>query len=1233
MTPSIFKPSFLLACFGLSTLGTASFAAQPEPALKKLVMLIAEDEYETATTLPAFAADYLARDFRVVTVRGSVAAGATTFASLAEVEQADVLLISVRRRPLPEAQLDVIRRYVAAGKPMIGIRTASHAFSPVPNQPLLAGLAQWPEFDSQVLGGSYGGHHGKGQVLRVTAPAPALPLLSGVSTPFDSSAWLYRNTPLRPGTEAVLMGEIPGQRPEPVAWTFKRADGGRSFYTSLGLPADFKTPAFTRLLANGVRWAASNEPRAAAEPSLVTPIDLAVDLIAREPVVAQPVFLNFDERGRMWVVQYRQYPDPAGLKVMARDSIWRIRYDRKKPAPPYDSPEKAAFRGRDLITIHEDVKGDGSFAKVTTFVDGLNITSAVCRGRGGVWVLSPPQLLWYPDADNDDVPDALPLVALDGFGIEDTHSIANSLRWGPDGWLYGSVGSTVTSDIVRPGLDTAPIAHMMGQGIWRYEPASRRFEVFAEGGGNSFGCEIDAKGRVFSGHNGGDTRGFHYAQGAYLRKGFEKHGDLSNPYAFGYFPAMLHAKIGRYTHNFIFYEGGALPQRYRGKLIGIDPMNHYLSLTEAQPRGATFQTRDMDKVVQTDDANFRPVDIKHGPDGAIYVADWRDFQINHYRNHEGQITPDDGRLYRVRAAGAKPGVPAFDLRTKSSAELVSLLRNENRWWRESARQVLAERRDSAILPALRAELARNTPGQFALEALWALHLSGGFDESLARELFLHADPYVRLWAARLVGDAGLAATATAQALVALAAAEPDVEVRSQLAASAKRFPATIGLPIVGALLTHDADASDPYLPLQLWWAIESKCASDRAAVLALFAPSAAESLWSRPLVQQHLATRLMRRFAAAGGAEDWTTCTQLLALAPDAAAKGEFVKGFEQAFEGRALPALPEALVTALVQTGRASLSLRMRQRDPAALAQGLALIADSSAPSVERIRALATFGEVPVPAAAAHLVSALADPKKDVVRAALAAASAYDDPALIAAIVAGLPRYAPEERTVALSVLASRRSGASALLAAFESKEFAPADVPAEIRDRLRLLADAPLSARLDRVLGRPAAIGPAADTAEIARLLAVLGDSRGNVYAGRAHFQQRCAACHRLFNVGGEIGPDLTAFKRDDLASLALAIVNPNAEIREGYEPWILRKNDGTVHSGFLARQDPKRVVLRDMAGLTITVERADIASLNGLGTSLMPAGLLGGLSDAELRDLVAYLRLNQPLVGKEE
>ena len=140
-----------------------------------------------------------------------------------------------------------------------------------------------------------------------------------------------------------------------------------------------------------------------------------------------------------------------------------------------------------------------------------------------MWVLNPPYLLFYPDRDNDDVPDGDPEVHLQGFGLEDTHSVVNSLRWGPDGWLYAAQGSTVTGHVTRPGLDAGkePV-HSMGQLIWRYHPETRRYEVFAEGGGNAFGVEIDAKGRIYSGHNGGDTRGFHYVQGGVLPEGLQQ---------------------------------------------------------------------------------------------------------------------------------------------------------------------------------------------------------------------------------------------------------------------------------------------------------------------------------------------------------------------------------------------------------------------------------------------------------------------------------------------------------------------------------------------------------------------------------------------------------------------------------------------------------------------------------------------------------------------------------------
>ena len=240
--------AFLSAC--------AAFAADGR---KKLVMLIAEHEYETAASLPEFAAKHLAKDFRVVTITGSLAPGENAFESVKEIADADVLLVSVRRRTPPKAQLEAIRKHIAAGKPVVGIRTASHAFSLVKGKKLDAGNAEWTEFDAEVIGGSYTGHYGKGDNIKVTpsnADAAKRPILKGVTLPFESEYSLYKNNPLRAGTQPLLAGAIPGKDPEPVAWVFNRPGGGKTFYTSLGGVSDFKNPSFVTLLRNGLLWAA-----------------------------------------------------------------------------------------------------------------------------------------------------------------------------------------------------------------------------------------------------------------------------------------------------------------------------------------------------------------------------------------------------------------------------------------------------------------------------------------------------------------------------------------------------------------------------------------------------------------------------------------------------------------------------------------------------------------------------------------------------------------------------------------------------------------------------------------------------------------------------------------------------------------------------------------------------------------------------------------------------------------
>lgn len=961
-------------------------------------------------------------------------------------------------------------------------------------------------------------------------------------------------------------------------------------------------------------------PPAESLSALETDDDLIVEQLLHEPQVAQPTHVSFDARGRMWVSQYRQYPYPKGVKMLSRDQYYRSKYDRVPPAPPYHD------RGADIISVHADTDGDGTYDHHKNILEGLNMANSALRGWGGFWVMHTPYLLFYPDADGDDVPDRAPEVRLAGFGLEDAHSVANGLVWGPDGWLYGGQGSTTTSRVTRPGVDPkdAPGIYNEGCMVWRYHPATREYEIFADGGGNTFGLSFDAEGRLFSGHNGGSTRGWHHIQeGQFLKQGKNpgKFGPPANPYTFGELQMMRSTNpVPRFSHMGVLMGGSAMPQRLQGKFLCADPLHHYLVLAERKPRGSTFETTDLGFPLRTDqDITFRPVYLANSPDGSMVVADFCEEFIAHGQNYQGQIDPTSGRIYRLRGRGEKLETD-YNLESKSGAELVQILGHRNLWHRQTAARLLGQRRDLTVVPQL-LEALRKPATHPAVDALWSLHQMGQLDGPLAIDTLSHPSPIVRAWTIRLLGDTRRLPPEFLEKLKSVGRAEPDLEVRSQILSTALRLPAGQAIPLVAETTPHlgngSADLADPNIPAMAWFVFESHCEEGREPILELFENP---DFWSRDVIREYVLPRLIRRFAEAGTREDLLTCARLFRLAPGVEASAILASGFGQAFADRIPPPFPPEL---LEQLGKGSLSMQIRQGKPEALAEGLALVSDSAAAQSDRLAAIHAFGTYRHRPAVPRLLALATSNDSPLQSAALGSLQIYDSPEIASALTLNYKDFPRDLRAKVLSLLGTRKAWAIALL---ESDLVPKSGFDPDLLARMRLHDSPQITALLDQYFPSDKPADPGATAGAIRKILAA---KPGDAYRGEPLYAARCASCHTLFFKGGKVGPDLTRYQRDDLSTMLISILEPNAEIREGFENHIVITRDDRILSGFLAEEYANTIVLRGFDDSTITIPRDRIKELKPAGRSLMPEGLLTGLDDQQLRDLFAYLRISQPII----
>ena len=997
----------------------------------------------------------------------------------------------------------------------------------------------------------------------------------------------------------------------------------------------FIPPASVLFLIVGSAFGQGYAPRDAVG-KMTLPPGLEAKLFASEPDVRQPIFCKCDDRGRLWTIQYLQYPNPAGLKRVKVDRFSRTVYDRKPEPPPFGP------RGADRITILEDTNGDGKADKFHDFVSGLNLCTGVEFGHGGVFVIQAPYLLFYPDRNRDDVPDGDPAVLLDGFGNEDAQSLANHLTWGPDGWLYGLNGSTTTCRI--RGIE-------FQQGVWRYHPVTREFELFCEGGGNVFGLTFDRQGRLFYSANAGLF--WHGVQGAYYEKNFGKHGPLHNLYAYGYLRNVPYTgQTGRPNTGATIYLGDSFPAQFRDTFLCGDFLSHTCSWWNVKPNGSTVQAALAGLLLDSHDTWFGATDVCLGPDGAVYVCDFHDQRTAH-PDPDANWDTSNGRIYRIQATAARYN-SKVDLAARSTAELVALLRHPNGWHAQHARRLLAERQDRSAWPALKDMATQREDSNLALQGLWAAYGCGEFDNALALALLDHPAEHVRAWTVRLLGDARQMDSSLAARVVVLAQNDPSVVVRVQLAATARRLPGAQCLPIVEALLHRDEDGNDLHIPWLLWWALEDKVISDRQRVLDFITSPGA---WKNGLIRGNL-TRLIRRYAAAGSVDGYAACCRLWKHTSDPADRESMLQALYQGLteRSRGLTGVTSSglydavagvsdqpIAPAPVQFEPPTAELRgvilsaWQARRDATLYTRLALeagldeayrhlisqLAPDAPPSrlLERLAILSDYARDDCGPAVLVLA---ADGQPDEVRAAaLSVLQRFSSEMITTAILSSYPRMSESLKSRARDLLFGRPQSSLAFLTLVADKRIDPAHVPLDQLRRLSLFKNDEIDAAVRKYWGNIQPGTPEEKLADMRRFNNDLRAGSGDSAHGHELFKKHCAVCHKLQGEGTTLGPDLTNTVKGDLDSLLASIVDPSAVVRREFLSYVVVTKSGVVHSGLMVEQDAASLTLVDAKNQNTRISRDAIDEINETPTSLMPERMLEQLSPQELRDLFAYLR----------
>ncbi|MDF1745352.1 MAG: c-type cytochrome [Gimesia sp.] len=930
--------------------------------------------------------------------------------------------------------------------------------------------------------------------------------------------------------------------------------------------------------------------------------DFQIELVAAEPLVRDPVAMCFDARGRAYVVEMPEYND-----------------DKKE--------------GYSSVKLLEDTDGDGRFDKSFPFLSNITLPTAVFSYKGGVFVGAPPHLYYCKDTNGDGVSDVKELV-MTGFGRDrGDEGMINSFRWGMDNKIHFSTGIdgglvTVTSDDQKRKYNTK------GRNII-LDPETRTIELTT--GGGQHGMSLGIWNRVFVCANSVPMQVLMYddryiARNPYLAppsapvsiapggkytkllrisqvepwrilrsriRSQSAKGDSEKGKPSGFFTAATGITI---------YRGSAWPAEYQGNVFVGEPANNLVYRAAPQSDGLSLVAPRADQDAEflaSTDVWFRPVQFENGPDGALYVLDmYRELiegapfipeeVIKHLDPVGGQ---DKGRIYRIVPKGFQQS-PLPNLGKLSSEKLVALLESDNGWTRDTAQRLLFERQDNSVSDELKQVVFASGKPITRASALWSLQGLKSLDEKTLLKGLQDQNFQVRKQSLQ-IAEQHAASSSIQEQMLALAN-DVSLEVQYQAAFSLGAFQSSARNQALVEILTRNI--SNQWIRM----AVQSSLDQGAAEVFSILVKNPG---FIKEQQGKNFLIALAVQIGAQKNAQDVKLFMSSLESMP--AADQNFSEILFRRLLSRASGSTKKVLAQST--SPRTSLLLKGMMQTAIQQAQNSKLAVKARVDAIDTL----SIGKFDNTKDVFEDLLSVQQPLQ-VRQAALAKLGLVNDDRVADLILEAWPGLSPQLRMSAVETVFSRKVWLLTMLHSIKNGKVNPGDISPERVQLLKKNSDEKIRKLADSLFHKQRLTG----RSDIVKAYRASLKLKGNSVNGKLIFKKACSACHRLENVGVQLGADLKAIKDRGTEAVLLNILDPNREVKPQYVTYLLLTTQGRTITGLIKSENANSITIARADGTSDTVLRIDIEELISSKLSFMPEGLEKQINKQDMADLLAYL-----------